>query len=200
MSLYIRSRRELHLITFVVIVLDRVTRIKIAFCTSTKIRLQTPSPVACSSSCVSCHSLFFIVWWIILHVFSFQACLGEAVTLSEVKKVIIEWTDAYEGKYTTFSLTWQVAVQRKVLTREKTSTATGLFSFGRDWVSCNKKLKCRLVPILFMLFFRSKIWALSLFHICSSIGRRCRSLQWLLVAAYWNTEPGAAMEGHEVSR
>ena len=42
-SLHIRSRRELHLITFVVIVLDWVTRIKIAFCTSTKIRLQTPS-------------------------------------------------------------------------------------------------------------------------------------------------------------
>jgi len=37
--------------------------------------------------------------------FSFQACLGEAVTLSEVKKVITEWTDAYEGKYGEFSLT-----------------------------------------------------------------------------------------------
>ena len=38
-----------------------------------------------------------------MHMCSFQACLGEAVTLSEVKKAIIEWTEAYEGKYTTFS-------------------------------------------------------------------------------------------------
>ena len=28
--------------------------------------------------------------------------MGEAVTLSEVKKVITEWTDAYEGEYSGF--------------------------------------------------------------------------------------------------
>ena len=37
-------------------------------------------------------------WEIPVHVPLFQACLGEAVTLSEVKKVITEWTDAYEGR------------------------------------------------------------------------------------------------------
>lgn len=59
-----------------------------------------PSPdLLVTILCVLCHSLFFGQLSCMCLYSLFQACLGEAVSLSEVKKVITEWTDAYEGKY-----------------------------------------------------------------------------------------------------